>query len=124
MKRRHPGDGRAWLRCVALSGVLGGALLAAVGGAWPSMGWAEVPLARAPEPAAPAPASAPAQGSIKALPAYQDAALLARAWALPAASRYKPHIEYQRNFTFCGPTSLANVLHSWGQAADQGSILD
>lgn len=50
--------------------------------------------------------------------------MLARAWALPAASRYKPHIEYQRNFTFCGPTSLANVLHSWGQAADQGSILD
>lgn len=142
MKRLHPGDGRAWLRRVALSGALGGALLAAVGGVWPSLGWAEVPLARALEPAssasvaptaapaAPASASAsspvstPAQGSIKALPGYQDAALLARAWALPAASRYKPHIEYQRNFTFCGPTSLANVLHSWGQAADQDRILD
>ena len=110
-----------------------------IGGAWPSQAWAEAPQARALEPAVPAsaasasappsssaaaPAPAASPGSIKALPAYQDAALLARAWALPVASRYKPHIEYQRNFTFCGPTSLANVLHSWGQAADQGRILE
>lgn len=122
MKRLHPGDWRAWLRRAALNGALGGALFAAVGGAWPSMGWAEAPLARALEPASAASISVPT--SIKALPAYQDAALLARAWALPAALRYKPHIEYQRNFTFCGPTSLANVLHSWGQAADQDRILD
>ncbi len=104
-----------------------------IGGGWPAQTWADAPQARALEPASASSASAlsasaatPAAspGSIKASLAYQDAALLARAWALPVASRYKPHIEYQRNFTFCGPTSLANVLHSWGQAADQGRILE
>ncbi|WP_081961290.1 phytochelatin synthase family protein [Aquabacterium sp. NJ1] len=82
--------------------------------------WAEPPQATALESAA----TASAAVSIKAFPAYQDAALLARAWALPVASRYKPLIEYQRNATFCGPTSLANVLHSWGQAADQSHLLE
>lgn len=50
--------------------------------------------------------------------------MLAQAWSLPVASRYKPHIEYQHNFTFCGPTSLANVQRSWGLIADQDTMLD
>lgn len=98
-----------------------------IGTTWPCEALAEAPQLRALAPASSASAasaSSSAPGSIKVLPAYQDAALLARAWALPVASRYKSHIEYQRNSTFCGPTSLANVMHSWGQAADQSRMLE
>lgn len=121
-------DGRAWLPR-GWRGMGTAILMAAlIGGGWPIQSWADAPQAKALEPvsSASSPAYAPtaASGSIKASADYQDAALLARAWALPVASRYKPHIEYQRNATFCGPTSLANVLHSWGQAADQGRILE
>lgn len=97
---------------VALVGLVLAASTVGAGLAGPAPAWAEKPLA------------IEATVPIKALPAYQDPALLARAWALPTAARYKPHIEYQRNFTFCGPTSLANVQHSWGRAADQDTILE
>lgn len=54
----------------------------------------------------------------------QDPALLAQAWALPVAALYRPAIEYQRNLSFCGPTSLANVAHSMGRSMDQAEVLD
>lgn len=63
--------------------------------------------------------------SIKTLPQYQDAALLAKAWALPVAAIYqKDGVDYQSNPSFCGPTSAVNVVRSLGQPADQKSILD
>lgn len=108
-----------------VAGFLSAWLAVSIGGAWPFGARAEASLGGVLAPASPtASASSSAPGSIKALPAYQDAALLARAWALPVASRYKPYIEYQRNVTYCGPTSLANVAHSWGQAADQSRMLE
>ena len=61
--------------------------------------------------------------SIKDLPEYQNPALLEQAWALPVAARYRWQIDYQRNPSVCGPTSLANVLHSLGQPGDQEKIL-
>jgi hypothetical protein len=61
--------------------------------------------------------------SIKDLQAYQNPALLEQAWALPVAARYPREIDYQRNPSVCGPTSLANVLHSLGQPGDQETIL-
>jgi hypothetical protein len=55
--------------------------------------------------------------SIKTEHEYQDAALLERAFALPVASRYaKANIVFQPNGSFCGPTSLANVLRSLDDA--------
>ena len=63
--------------------------------------------------------------SIKALPAYQDAALLERAWALPVAAVYKKDgVDWQNNGSFCGPTSAVNVARSLGEPADQAHILD
>jgi hypothetical protein len=50
--------------------------------------------------------------SIKETSAYQDPALLKKAWALPVAATYHSGIDFQRNASVCGPTSLVNVLHS------------
>ncbi|HEX2570652.1 MAG TPA: phytochelatin synthase family protein [Polyangia bacterium] len=57
--------------------------------------------------------------SIKTEPAYQDAALLERAWALPVARTYREqHLLSQPNVTVCGPTSAANVMRSLGTAGE------
>lgn len=61
--------------------------------------------------------------SIKGAAEYQDPALLERAWALPVARLYRSGIDYQRNASFCGPTSLVNVSRSLRQPSDQASIL-
>jgi hypothetical protein len=61
--------------------------------------------------------------SIKDTQEYQDPALLKRAWGLPVASLYQRDIDYQRNPSVCGPTSLANVLHSLELPADQEKVL-
>jgi Phytochelatin synthase len=62
--------------------------------------------------------------SIEATREYQDPALLAKAWALPVASLYRKQIEYQGNPSFCGPTSLVNVMHSLQLGADQRTVLE
>lgn len=54
---------------------------------------------------------------------YQDPALLERAWALPVARLYRKNIDFQRNASFCGPTSVVNVARSLQQPAEQASIL-
>lgn len=61
--------------------------------------------------------------SIKETHEYQNLALLKQAWALPVAALYQPGIEYQRNASVCGPTSIANVLHSLQQPGSQEIIL-
>jgi hypothetical protein len=61
--------------------------------------------------------------SIKDTREYQNPTLLEQAWALPVAVRYQPDIEYQRNASVCGPTSIANVLHSLHQPGNQEAIL-
>jgi Phytochelatin synthase len=61
--------------------------------------------------------------SIKLEHDYQDPALLEKAWQLPIAQQYHTDVEFQRNPSVCGPTSLANVLHSFGQKGDQESVL-
>jgi Phytochelatin synthase len=61
--------------------------------------------------------------SIKDSNVYQDPLLLKKAWQLPVASTYQAAIEYQRNGSFCGPTSVANVLHSVDKPGTQESVL-
>ena len=62
--------------------------------------------------------------SISQTSAYQDGALLARAWALPVAALYRAGgYEYQGNPSFCGPTSAANVAQSLGASLDQNAVL-
>jgi hypothetical protein len=61
--------------------------------------------------------------SIKASSAYQDPLLLRKAWQLPVAKTYQAVIEYQRNGSVCGPTSVANVLHSLDKPGSQESVL-
>jgi hypothetical protein len=62
--------------------------------------------------------------SIRATREYQDAALLAKAWALPVARAYRDAgLESQRNGSVCGPTSAVDVLKSLGQPANQASVL-
>lgn len=63
--------------------------------------------------------------SIRSDPSFQSAALLEKAWALPVAALYaKGRVDFQHNGSFCGPTSLVNVLRSQGEAATQGKILE
>jgi hypothetical protein len=53
--------------------------------------------------------------SIREHPSYQDLRLLERAWALPVAASYGPEaLQFQRKASYCGPTSLANVMVSLG----------
>jgi hypothetical protein len=61
--------------------------------------------------------------SIKGTHEYQDPTLLKQAWALPVAMAYHSDIDYQRNPSVCGPTSLVNVLHSLRQPGDQEEVL-
>jgi hypothetical protein len=61
--------------------------------------------------------------SIKDSGVYQDPLLLKKAWQLPVAAAYQTAIEFQRNGSVCGPTSLANVLHSFNKAGTQESVL-
>ena len=73
--------------------------------------------------AACSPPSAPAGFvSIAAAPAYQNAALLRKAWALPVAYA-DDGFEYQANPSICGPTSVANVVQSFGHRETQSSVL-
>ena len=62
--------------------------------------------------------------SIKDTREYQDRALLYRAWTLPVAALYRSDIEFQRNASFCGPTSIANLLRSLRLPGDQATVLD
>lgn len=70
------------------------------------------------EPAAP-------PSSIEFTPAYQNEALLKRAWDLPVARLYGPQgYLFQSNPSVCGPTSIADLLHSEGRAADPKSVMN
>lgn len=62
--------------------------------------------------------------SIERSATYRDPALLRTAWALPVAVRYRrlPY-EFQHNQSVCGPTSVADVLHSLGDASSQERVL-
>lgn len=53
--------------------------------------------------------------SIKTLPAYQNAALLERAWSLPVARSFLHELDFQSNGSICGPTSVANIFRSLGE---------
>ena len=61
--------------------------------------------------------------SIKKSAEYQDPALLAKAWALPVASLYRAGVDFQSNGSFCGPTSVVNVMHSLHLGGEQKTIL-
>jgi len=62
--------------------------------------------------------------SIKAAPSYQDKPLLDRAWQLPVAERYRRSLVFQKNDSFCGPTTLANVELSFGRTATQEAMVE
>jgi hypothetical protein len=63
--------------------------------------------------------------SISRSPEYQAPALLAEARRLPVASIYEHDgVDWQQNVSFCGPTSVVNVLRSLGSKADQSTILE
>ena len=62
--------------------------------------------------------------SIKDAREYQDPVLLEKAWALPVAALYHANIDYQRNVSLCGPTSLVNVLRSLHRVGEQATILE
>ncbi|HEY0462584.1 MAG TPA: phytochelatin synthase family protein [Polyangiaceae bacterium] len=53
--------------------------------------------------------------SIATLPEYQDPALLERAWSLPVAQTFQHELDFQRNGSLCGPTSVANTFRSLGE---------
>lgn len=53
--------------------------------------------------------------SIALDPRYQRDDLLARGWALPVASTFKPHMQFQTNGSVCGAASLGNVFRSLGE---------
>lgn len=56
---------------------------------------------------------------------YRDAALMQTAWSLPVARAYGAGgFEYQANPSFCGPTSVANLLQSVGIPLDQRQVID
>jgi len=55
---------------------------------------------------------------------YQNADLLRAAWSSPVAARFAsvPY-EFQHNQSVCGPTSVADVLHSLGEPLSQEQVL-
>jgi len=61
--------------------------------------------------------------SIKQSSAYQNEALLDRAWELPTARAFEHRVEPQSNPTSCGPSSLANIDLSLGVPSAEGSVL-
>jgi len=62
--------------------------------------------------------------SIQNTTEYQDPRLLASAWTLPVARLYRTRLEFQGNGSFCGPTSLVNVMRSLGVGATQDTVLE
>jgi len=62
--------------------------------------------------------------SIETAPVYHDPALLEKAWALPVAALYRAHLDFQSNGSFCGPTSVVNVMRSLDLAASQQTVLN
>jgi hypothetical protein len=63
--------------------------------------------------------------SIEGRSDYRQGTLMQAAWALPNATAYRRGgIEYQSNPSFCGPTSLANVMRSMGMPTDQNRVID
>jgi hypothetical protein len=61
------------------------------------------------KPAQPAP---PGFISIRKASAFQNEAMLTKAWALPVAAKYPHPLIAQTNPSACGPTSVANLLES------------
>lgn len=60
--------------------------------------------------------------SLRASPMFQAPALLEKAWALPVASTWPRPLLSQTNPTSCGPTSVANVLRSGGEATTPSTV--
>jgi len=55
----------------------------------------------------------------------REEALLNRAWQMPVASTMRDDLAFQSNASVCGAASIANVLHSLGEAADtEAEVLD
>src|SRR5262249_36785157 len=63
--------------------------------------------------------------SIETTETYKDPALIAKAWQLPVAATYRAaQFDFQRNQSFCGPTSVVDVLRSFGRKSTQSDVLD
>lgn len=60
--------------------------------------------------------------SLRESPTFKDPALLEKAWALPVASSWPRPLLSQTNPTSCGPTSVANVLRSGGEATTPSTV--
>ncbi|MGU3390857.1 phytochelatin synthase family protein [Sphingomonas sp. M1A8_2b] len=62
--------------------------------------------------------------SIEYQPSCRDPRAMAATWSLPVARTYRrlPY-EFQGNQSFCGPTSLADVMHSLGDASNQRAVI-
>ena len=62
--------------------------------------------------------------SIEQAATYRDPALIGAAWRLPVARAYRRQpYEYQENQSFCGPASVADVLHSIGDTRSQDAVI-
>lgn len=55
---------------------------------------------------------------------FQDVSLLERAWSLPVAASMRPGFVSQPNGSFCGPTSVVNVVRSLGGEVSTENVLD
>ena len=63
--------------------------------------------------------------SIERRPDYRAPAAMRAARALPAARAYaRAPWEFQHNQSFCGPASVANLLHSLGIPSSQEAVID
>ena len=63
--------------------------------------------------------------SIEGHPDFRNRALMMSAWAHPVARLYRAHpFEYQDNQSFCGPTSIANLLRSTGMDLPQHRVIE
>jgi hypothetical protein len=62
--------------------------------------------------------------SIEARADYRPPALMKAAWDLPVSRAYaRTPFEFQDNPSFCGPTSVANLLHSIGLPLTQHGVI-
>lgn len=56
---------------------------------------------------------------------YREPALIAEGWRQPVAMQYRARpYEFQKNPSFCGPASAANLLRSLGVETSQAQVID
>lgn len=63
--------------------------------------------------------------SIETTTEFKSPDLIEKAWQLPVAAAYRAQpFDYQGNASFCGPTSVVDIMRSMGREQTQSTVLE